>query len=282
MFTHSKEYHPNIELKSQQRVLKFDLDKAKICFGRDAQWSDLVIPLMGWEALSRRHAILRKQGDHYVLIDGDGETPSRNGFFLENKRIDSQKPLLLKPDMQLTIGQNPKNWVQLSYQTTQRAVAYRPGRGESPVNRHAPTSMAAHRKTSTARETLDLAPKKGPSRFCFIDAAALKSKASLANFEIDLKRIWRWPVVIGRDKIAHCTSILLDAPTVSRHHVTIKPDIGGCYIVRNNSNNGTYVNQKKVDEEIILKEGDELKVGPYRFCLRRHILKSKTSLIDAW
>lgn len=281
MFTHPKEYQPNIELKSHERVLKFDLDKTEIRFGRDAQWSDLVIPIIGWEVLSRRHAIFRKQGEHLVLIDGDGETPSRNGFFLKNTRIDSKKPFILKSDMQLTIGQNPKNLIQFSYQTTQRAVSYT-SKGLVNRNRRPLTAMADHHKMPTARETLDLAPAREPSRFCFIEAAASKSKASLANFEIDLKRIWRWPVVIGRDKIAHCTSILLDAPTVSRHHVTIKPDVGGRYIIRNSSSNGTYVNEEKVDDEITLKEGDELKVGPYKFCLQRHVLTSKTSLIDAW
>ena len=282
MITHPKEYQPNIELKSQKRVLKFALDKTEIRFGRDAEWSNLAIPTIGWEVLSRRHAILRQQGEHFFLIDGDGETPSRNGFFLGNTRIDSKQPFLLQPNMRLTIGQNPENLVQFSYQMTQRSLFDISDKDRAHPQKCPLTVVANHRAASTARETFDLAPAaKGLSHF-FVDAAASASKASLANFEIDLKRIWRWPVVLGRDKIAHCTSILLDAPTVSRHHVTINPDTGGRYVIRNNSSNGTYVNRKKVNDELTLKEGDELKVGPYKFCLRQQVLTSKTSLIDAW
>lgn len=65
------------------------------------------------------------------------------------------------------------------------------------------------------------------------------------------------------------SDISLDDITVSRRHVEIE-HINGRYCVRDiGSLNGTYVNQKRVDETE-LHQGDELQVGKFRFVFLEH------------
>ena len=60
------------------------------------------------------------------------------------------------------------------------------------------------------------------------------------------------------------SDIALDDITVSRRHCEVLID-GGRFVVRDvGSLNGTYVNQKRVDE-IELSQGDELQIGKFRF-----------------
>ncbi len=59
------------------------------------------------------------------------------------------------------------------------------------------------------------------------------------------------------------SEISLDDITVSRRHAEIERTDGG-YTVRDaGSLNGTYVNQKRIDE-VLLHHGDELQVGKFR------------------
>ena len=59
------------------------------------------------------------------------------------------------------------------------------------------------------------------------------------------------------------SEISLDDITVSRRHAEIERTDGG-YMVRDaGSLNGTYVNQKRIDE-VLLHHGDELQVGKFR------------------
>ena len=123
---------------------------------------------------------------------------------------------------------------------------------------------------------------RGKSFFSSAGKSSKKGGDRSPNYELDLKRIWRWPIVIGREKVPHCTSITLDAPTISRRHAIIKPNTNGQYILCDESTNGTYVNKKKIGKERVLKEGDELKFGPYEFCFRQKTLKRQSAIVDAW
>ena len=106
---------PFIELNNQSQTLQFSLQKESYCLGRDCQWSDLDIPEIGWEVLSRRQAILKKEGEEYRIYDGDGKNPSRNGIFINHTRISSTQGYLLKHGEQLEIGQDFSNRILLTY-----------------------------------------------------------------------------------------------------------------------------------------------------------------------
>jgi ABC-type multidrug transport system ATPase subunit/pSer/pThr/pTyr-binding forkhead associated (FHA) protein len=61
--------------------------------------------------------------------------------------------------------------------------------------------------------------------------------------------------------------IVLDHPQVSRHHAMLER-LGGRYRLRDlKSSNGIFVNGDKVDKDAWLKQGDEIRIGPFRLIL---------------
>jgi len=106
---------PFLELSNRGKTLRFDLDRDIYRLGRDHRWSDLEIPETGWNVLSRRQAILEKEGENYRIYDGDRAHPSRNGLFIERTRINLSEGYLLTHGVQLEIGQDPRNQVLLTY-----------------------------------------------------------------------------------------------------------------------------------------------------------------------
>jgi ABC-type multidrug transport system ATPase subunit/pSer/pThr/pTyr-binding forkhead associated (FHA) protein len=106
---------PYLEITNQDQILRFSLEGESYRFGRERSWSDLEVPDRGWEVLSRRQAMLLREGEGYRIYDGDREQVSRNGIFLNHSRIDPQQGFLLKHGVQLEIGQNPRNQIILKY-----------------------------------------------------------------------------------------------------------------------------------------------------------------------
>lgn len=105
-----------VELKSRGQVKRFLLNQEEHRLGRDPQWADFVLPNEGWEALSSRHAVFRRQGTHYRIYDGDGLTKaSTNGIFTEHRRITTQTGYLLDQPKQFQIGLDPRNLIVLTY-----------------------------------------------------------------------------------------------------------------------------------------------------------------------
>jgi pSer/pThr/pTyr-binding forkhead associated (FHA) protein len=60
------------------------------------------------------------------------------------------------------------------------------------------------------------------------------------------------------------SDIFLDDITVSRRHAEVERTPAG-YVVRDaGSLNGTYLNAERIDDEVVLHQGDELQVGKFR------------------
>jgi pSer/pThr/pTyr-binding forkhead associated (FHA) protein len=60
------------------------------------------------------------------------------------------------------------------------------------------------------------------------------------------------------------SEISLDDITVSRRHAEVERTPTG-YLVRDaGSLNGTYLNAERIDDEVVLRQGDELQVGKFR------------------
>jgi len=60
------------------------------------------------------------------------------------------------------------------------------------------------------------------------------------------------------------SEISLDDITVSRRHAEVERTANG-YVVRDaGSLNGTYLNAERIDDEVVLHQGDELQVGKFR------------------
>lgn len=105
---------PFLELENQGQRLRLDLEKSEHRLGRGREWADLDVPI-GWEVISRKQAILRKEGEEYRIFDGDGSRPSRNGIFINQNRIHPTQGCILKHGMQLEIGLSPHNRITLTY-----------------------------------------------------------------------------------------------------------------------------------------------------------------------
>jgi ABC transport system ATP-binding/permease protein len=106
---------PFIELNNQGQILRFRLERDCWQLGRDQSWTHAEIPLLGWEVLSRRQAVLQREGEDYRIYDGDRNEASRNGLFISHTRIDREHGYLLQDGTQLAIGQNSQNQILLTY-----------------------------------------------------------------------------------------------------------------------------------------------------------------------
>jgi ABC transport system ATP-binding/permease protein len=106
---------PFIELNNQGQILRFRLERDCWQLGRDQSWTHAEIPLVGWEVLSRRQAVLQREGEDYRIYDGDRTEASRNGLFISHTRIDREQGYLLQDGTQLVIGQNSHNQILLTY-----------------------------------------------------------------------------------------------------------------------------------------------------------------------
>jgi ABC transport system ATP-binding/permease protein len=106
---------PFIELNNQGQILRFRLERDCWQLGRDQSWTHAEIPLVGWEVLSRRQAVLQREGEDYRIYDGDRTEASRNGLFISHARIDREQGYLLQDGTQLVIGQNSHNQILLTY-----------------------------------------------------------------------------------------------------------------------------------------------------------------------
>lgn len=107
---------PYLEVNNQGQIKRFDLTRDRHILGRDRdRGADLLVP-PEWNVVSRLHAVLRRDGDDYIIYDGDGnQEPSANGLFLNHTRITLTQGYRLRDRTELEIGQNPKNKIQLKY-----------------------------------------------------------------------------------------------------------------------------------------------------------------------
>ncbi len=56
--------------------------------------------------------------------------------------------------------------------------------------------------------------------------------------------------------------IVLDGDSVSRRHCHIERRRDGWWLIDDKSTNGTYVNEEQIEGEVLLRNGDRIKVGP--------------------
>ncbi|WP_204103380.1 MULTISPECIES: FHA domain-containing protein [Spirulina sp. CCY15215] len=106
---------PQIILNNQGQVLPpLQLTADRHILGRDPNRADLIVP-GDWVVLSSHHAILERRGQNYFIYDGDGINPSKNGLFINHTRITHTQGYCLQDGDELKIGQNPTNFITLTY-----------------------------------------------------------------------------------------------------------------------------------------------------------------------
>ncbi len=107
---------PTLELNNAGKIVRFELFEDVHRLGRDADWSDLNAGITGWSVISRRQAILKREGEGYRIFDGDGQTASRNGMFVNHGRINATEGYCLLDGTQLQIGLSPDSRILVTYQ----------------------------------------------------------------------------------------------------------------------------------------------------------------------
>ncbi|MBW4535676.1 MAG: ATP-binding cassette domain-containing protein [Pleurocapsa minor HA4230-MV1] len=117
------ETEPYIELNNQGQTKVLRLSHELNYLGRDPSWANMLTP-SEWNIVSRRQAIIEKQGNNFRIYDGDRDQqkPSGNGIFLNQSRINLTEGHILKNGEQLHIGQDPRQQIILTY--------YNPKQGE--------------------------------------------------------------------------------------------------------------------------------------------------------
>jgi ABC transport system ATP-binding/permease protein len=120
------ETEPYIELDNQGQKKVLRLSHELNYLGRDPSWANMPTPI-AWNIVSRKQAIIEKQGNHFRLYDGDrhAQKPSGNGIFLNQSRINLTEGHILKNGEQLHIGQDPREQIILTY--------YNPQQGEMSI-----------------------------------------------------------------------------------------------------------------------------------------------------
>jgi ABC-type multidrug transport system ATPase subunit/pSer/pThr/pTyr-binding forkhead associated (FHA) protein len=113
----SQSLDPYLHFNNQGQELTIYLLANTYNIGRDRNWANLEPPIPeNWSVISSRHARLQKDGEDYRLWDGDGQKASTNGLWHERKRIGmGEEGDLLSNGMQIEIGQDPSNYILVTY-----------------------------------------------------------------------------------------------------------------------------------------------------------------------
>lgn len=109
--------NPQIQLNYQGKILLMPLTASRHLLGRDPHLpppEGFKVP-DDWSVMSRCQACIRKVGNDYYIYDGDGERPSTNRLFVEHRIITPKDGYKLRNNAEITVGQNPQNWVILIY-----------------------------------------------------------------------------------------------------------------------------------------------------------------------
>ena len=95
--------------------------------------------------------------------------------------------------------------------------------------------------------------------------------ATTRQSSLDLSALSSTPAKLGRDS-GQGLSMVLNAPSVSRHHASITRE-SDRYILRDLSTNGTYVNKQRVTGRYALSSGDTVQIGPFTLLFRDEVLE---------
>ncbi len=106
--------NPYLEIRNVEKNQKctFNLTHNEHKLGRDKNWADMVVP-QDWMIISSCHAIFQKQGNDYIIIDGNGNKHSTNRIYHNYILINPGYPL--QNNIELQVGQNPNNWILIKY-----------------------------------------------------------------------------------------------------------------------------------------------------------------------
>lgn len=229
-----------------REVRKFVLDASVTTIGR-AQDNDIVINNL---ALSRRHAEVHRRGGTYEVLDRG----SQNGVYVNESRIEGPHALRDTDVIKLgtytfVFGGDPPEPEIPEVQSGPRRRRRPAERAPSPPSEE-PTPPPAPIEPATPPPEIELSPSSVPM-------------AVLTYNELELQRLElvEEEALVGRAK--EC-DIQIPERRLSRRHCLLFRDDDGRWQVKDlGSQNGTYVNRRKVRDTQLLRHGDVLNFAEY-------------------
>ncbi|MEA5533685.1 ATP-binding cassette domain-containing protein [Crocosphaera sp. XPORK-15E] len=121
-------HNPTITISNQGQIWgPFDLIRPLHRLGRDSNQVDLIVPDHDpWRVIGSCQASFCQEGDDYRIFDGNQVKASTNRLFFNNTLITPQTGLLLQDGMEITIGQNPVNYIVITYSNPNASQGSKP------------------------------------------------------------------------------------------------------------------------------------------------------------
>lgn len=226
---------PPMELVNEQHLL-----------GRDSNVVDFVVP-NEWLVFSRIQATFVLIENYYHIFDGDRKSPSSNKLYINNHLITPDEGYILRHGDVIRIGNNVNAIATIEFYDPRRI----------PSSATIPEGTILIDESLTQSYTVMFEPNSPAEKIAVVGG---KCSADIINLA-EKKNI-----TIGRDN--NC-DVVLNAPTVSRKHVTIDYVNEGKCIVSNYSPNGIFVDGFPIKGRITITSGTVIKIVPYTFVFNK-------------
>lgn len=254
---------PKLVIREPGKPLReFQLEKGPYTLGRDEE-NDIVV---SDETVSRKHARIKFENGSFIIEDlkstsgvyvnrkkiagecklnpGDDILIGSTEIAIEEEKTDDDKTKLLSPEaLQKYIEGTDKTQILDTDVPGIPKHGVEEGRAEDERTRmlDAEEVLIAEQQTVMPYHRFLVISKKGFGKEYLVD---------------------RSEITVGR---SGDSSITLDDQTVSSIHATIRIEGNDCVLRDMNSKNGTFVNGSPIREEYVLQEGDEIKIGAFKF-----------------
>lgn len=216
-------------------------------------------------SVSRRHAEVSYANGQYILHD----VGSTNGTFVNDERIDPDKPYVLKPNDLLRFGK------LVTFRFVQRALPPKTASVKPSDNNMAGVTRlhdwnATDKLQPSSQPVLNddgsllLPGAAGPVPASVIESCketpaliVLTGKEGQRAHQVVMLKQGRH-IFLGRDQN---NDIMLADAEVSRRHAEVFPGPDGFYVRDLDSSNGVIVNQTKITNPYLLTHGDRMAIG---------------------
>ena len=232
-----------LELATDGAVQRFEIARDIATIGRDMNMDIRIAADDG--LVSRRHAVIRRHGNRFELIDED----SFNGTLLNSQRIVAASLLNDGDRIQLGRGgpvlyfRDPKN------PAANRNAGMPPDGKSVPPTIMAPAHMADNAHQRRAQPT-----PGSQSMDQRIVGTAGQTPVVVHAFEGNA------PITIGR---AADINVRLDGLQISNYHARVSKSNGSVFIEDTGSTNGVYVNGTRIKSKVQISGSDTVQIGPF-------------------
>jgi len=231
-----------LELTTDGAIQRFEIAHDIASIGRDVNMDIRIAADDG--LVSRRHAVIRRHGDRFELIDQD----SFNGTLLNGQRIVAAS--LLNDGDQIQLGRGgPVLYFRDPKNPAANRIGVKADRESVPATIMAPAHLAGNARQSTGEPV-----PATPSMDQRVAGAAGQTPIVVHAFEGNS------PITIGR---AADINVRLDGLQISNYHARVSKSNGTVFIEDMGSTNGVYVNGTRIKTKVQIGSTDTIQIGPF-------------------